>query len=490
MKHKNHLSKPSQRIAIIVCCMLSLAISKAQQNVHPQAIQYEWPTDEKVKAKLNKWQDQKFGMIIHWGLYAVPGIIESWELCNEDWINRPDSNRSYDDYKKWYWGLKKDFNPVKFDPESWAKAGKDAGMKYVVFTTKHHDGFCMFDTKQTDFKISSGPFAGNPKADVAKYVFDAFRKNDFMIGAYFSKPDWHSENYWWPKYATANRNNNYDIRQYPWRWNKFKEYTFNQISELMHNYGSVDILWLDGGWVRPLETVNDEVRSWGADIPKWSQDIDMPKIAAMAREAQPGLLVVDRTVHGPYENYQTPEQHIPATQLDHPWESCMTLANNWGFVANDEFKSPAKIIHSLIEVVAKGGSLLLGVGPKPDGTMPDEAVVRLEEIGTWMNKNGAAIYNTRITKNYHDGNSWFTQNNSIATRYALVCLKEGQTLPVTVSWKMNVPKKGSVMKLLQTGETVKWMMTGDEVKVSVPSSLHKMNKMPPALAFAFTPADR
>src|SRR5918993_53939 len=305
-------------------------VAVAQQNVHQQSSKYEWPTDEKVKAKLDKWQDQKFGMIIHWGLYAVPGIIESWELCSEDWINRPDSNRSYEDYKKWYWGLKKDFNPVKFDPEAWARSGKEAGMKYLVFTTKHHDGFCMFDTKETDFKISSGPFAGNPKADVAKYVFDAFRKNDFMIGAYFSKPDWHSENYWWPKYATADRNNNYDIRKFPWRWNNFKKYTFNQLSELMHNYGSVDILWLDGGWVRPLETGNEEVKSWGA--------------------------------------------RIPEAQLDHPWESCMTLANNWGYVPNDQFKSSNRIIHSLIEVVAKGGSPLLGIGPNPDGTLPTEAV--------------------------------------------------------------------------------------------------------------------
>jgi alpha-L-fucosidase len=419
----------------------------------------------------------------------VPGIIESWNLCNEDWINRPDSNQAYEDYKKWYWGLQKDFNPVKFNPGSWAKAGKDAGMKYLVFTTKHHDGFCMFDTKQTDFSIANGPFKNNPKADVAKYVFDAFRKNDFMIGAYFSKPDWHTENYWWPKYATANRNNNYDIRQYPWRWNKFKEFTYNQISELMHNYGAVDILWLDGGWVRPLETVNDEVRSWGADIPKWSQDIDMPKIAAMAREAQPGLLVVDRTVHGPYENYQTPEQRIPAEQLNHPWESCMTLANNWGFVNNDQFKSSAKVIHSLIEIVAKGGSLLLGIGPKPDGTLPAEAVIRMEEIGKWMNKNGEAIYNTRIVKNYNSGNSWFTQNNIIQTRYALVCIKEGDAVPATVSWKMNVPKKGTLMKVLQTGEKVKWTVSGDEVKVILPKSLLKMNEAMPALAFAFSPQE-
>ncbi|MCW3091240.1 MAG: alpha-L-fucosidase [Ferruginibacter sp.] len=477
----------------LVVCLATILVFKeqviAQQNVHPQSEKYVWPIDIKVKEKLDKWQDQKFGMIIHWGLYAVPGIIESWELCSEDWINRPDSNRSYDDYKKWYWGLKKDFNPVNFDPESWAKAGKAAGMKYVVFTTKHHDGFCMFDTKQTDFKISNGPFAGNPKADVAKYVFDAFRKNDFMIGAYFSKPDWHSENYWWPKYATPNRNNNYDISKFPWRWNKFKEYTFQQISELMHNYGAIDILWLDGGWVRPLETVNEEVRSWGADIPKWSQDIDMRRIATMAREAQPGLLMVDRTVHGPYENYQTPEQRIPEQQLDHPWESCMTLANNWGYVLNDQFKSAAKIIHSLIEVVAKGGSLLLGVGPKPDGTLPAEANQRLQEIGRWMNKNGEAIYNTRITKNYHDGSTWFTQNNQSGKRYALVCLKDDEALPVTITWKMNVPKKGTKMKLLQTGEMVKWQQTGEGVAVILPASLRKINGALPALAFSFTPVD-
>ena len=472
---------------VIGLSLLVYTGTRAQQNVHPQSLQYDWPTDARVKEKLDKWQDQKFGMLIHWGLYAVPGIIESWNLCSENWIER-DSTIAYEDYKKWYWGLKNDFNPTKFDPESWAKAGKDAGMRYVVFTTKHHDGFCMFDTKQTDFKISNGPFANNPKADVAKYVFDAFRKNDFMIGAYFSKPDWHSENFWWPKYATPDRNTNYDIRKYPWRWNKFKEYTFNQLSELMHNYGAMDILWLDGGWVRPLETVTDEVRGWGAAIPEWSQDLDMPKIASMAREAQPGLLIVDRTVHGPYENYQTPEQHIPSTQLGHPWESCLTLANNWGFVPNDKFKSASAIIHTLIEIVAKGGSLLLGVGPKPDGTLPVEAVERLEQIGVWMNKNGAAIYNTRITKNYNDSNTWFTQNYTTGIRYALVCLTEGQAAPSSVTWKLNVPKKGSKMVLLQTGEAVKWSVQDGVVTIIIPASLRQMKNVP-ALAFSFVPAE-
>lgn len=460
----------------------------AQENVHPASSTYEWPADSLVRQKLDKWQDQKFGMIIHWGLYAVPGIIESWALCSEDWIER-DSTISYNDFKAWYWGLKKDFNPVKFNPESWAKAGKEAGMRYVVFTTKHHDGFNMFDTRQTDFKITDGPFRIHPKADVAKHVFDAFRQQDFMIGAYFSKPDWHTEYYWWPKYATADRNNNYDIRKYPWRWNRYKQFTYNQISELMHNYGSMDILWLDGGWVRPRETVNEEVLSWGARIPEWSQDIDMPAIAAMARKAQPGLLIVDRTVHGPYENYLTPEQRVPDQKLDYPWESCMTLGGAWGYVAGDQLKSATKVIHTLIEVVAKGGSLLLGIGPKPDGTLPQEVVQRLQEIGKWMDKNGAALYTTRTTNVFQEDNVFFTKNKTGNMHYALVCLPEDKLLPSYVTWKSNLPKNGSSIHLLQTGEKVKWTQEGEAVKVYLPSSIKSSKEVLPALSFSFITAN-
>lgn len=471
---------------VIAAFLLPCVAVKAQQNIHQQSTTYEWPKDPQVREKLDKWQDQKFGMIIHWGLYAVPGMIESWALCSEDWIER-DSTMGYDEFKEWYWGLKKDFNPVKFDPQSWAKAGKDAGMRYLVFTTKHHDGFNMFDTKHTDFKISDGPFKNNPKADVAKHVFDAFRQQGFMIGAYYSKPDWHNENYWWPKYATADRNNNYDIRRFPWRWNKYKEFTHNQIGELMNNYGAIDILWLDGGWVRPLETVNAEVLSWGARIPEWSQDIDMPRIATMARKAQPGLLMVDRTVHGPYENYQTPEQRVPEKQLEHPWESCMTLGGAWGFVPGDQYKSPTKVIHTLIEVVAKGGSLLLGIGPKADGTLPAEVVQTLQQIGTWMDKNGTAIYNTRTTKHYQEENIFFTKSKVGNTKYALVCLPETGATPAEITWTTNLPQRGSAVKLLTTGENVKWVRDGNKVKVTLPTALK--GKKLPALAFSFTSAD-
>ena len=470
---------------VVVCLILLSVKTQAQNGVHQQSTIYEWPTDQAVKTKLDQWQDQKFGMLIHWGLYAVPGIIESWELCNESWIERPDSTVAYEDYKKWYWGLKKDFNPVKFNPDQWAKAGKDAGMKYMIFTTKHHDGFSMFDTKQSDFNIATGPFANNPKADVAKYVFDAFRKQGFMIGAYFSKPDWHSQYFWWSKYATPDRNTNYDIRKYPWRWNQFKSFAFNQIGELMNNYGSIDILWLYGGWVRPLETVNDEVRSWGAAIPEWNQEIDMPKIAAMARKAQPGLLMVDRTVHGPYENYQTPENKIPETQLDHPWESCLTLGNAWGFVKNDQYKQPAEVIRSLVEVTAKGGSLLLGVGPAPDGTFPAAVVSRLEQIGTWMKTNGKAIYGTTITKEYHNGNTWFTTTKDKKTINAIYCFKKDEEIAKSIEWTGNAPKKGSRMVLLNTGKPVKWELKGENITVHLPESLKNNTAVYGALAFSY-----
>ncbi|WP_412465921.1 alpha-L-fucosidase [Pedobacter sp. KLB.chiD] len=467
---------PSLLIAFICC----INVAFAQRNdILKESTKYEWPEDPLVKEKLEHWQDQKFGMIIHWGIYAVPGIIESWSICSEDWIER-DSTIKYDDYKKWYWGLNEKFNPTQFNPEQWAKAGKDAGMKYLVFTTKHHDGFAMFDTKESDYSIAKGPFANNPKKDVAKYVFEAFRKQDFMIGAYFSKPDWHSQYYWWDKYATANRNNNYDIRKNPWRWNKFKNFTQNQIGELMNNYGSIDILWLDGGWVRPRASVNEEVLSWGAPIPEWSQDIDMPKIAADARKVQPGLIVVDRTVHGQFENYQTPEQKIPETQLDYPWESCMTLGGAWGFVPNDQYKSAREVVHKLVEIVAKGGSLLLGIGPKASGTLPDDVIKRLEEIGQWTTKNGAAIYGTRITKNYHDGQNWFTQSKDGKTIYGISLLNGNAAQGI--SWQGSIPKKGTSITLLSNKQKVKWKLIDGKVHLDLPKTDEKM-----ALAFSFTP---
>ena len=463
-----------------------IPLSGWSQNpgVHPISNDYQKPTDPLVLQKLEKWQDQKFGIIIHWGLYAVPGIIESWSICSEDWITR-DSTSSYDVYKKWYFGLKDSLNPVKFNPDQWAQVSKLAGMKYLVFTTKHHDGFSMFDTKQTDFKITNGPFGSNPKAVVLKHVFCAYRKEVFMIGAYFSKPDWHNENYWWPLYATPNRNNNYDTRKHPWRWQQFQDYTFKQIQEIVTGYGNVDILWLDGGWVRPKNTIDEEVLSWGMPIPEWDQELDIAKIAQMARSNQPGMIVVDRTVQGPYENYQTPEHSIPEKKLDNPWETCMPLCNNWGYVPNDPIKSAEKIIKTLVEVVAKGGNLLLGVGPDATGEIPGMVKSRMLEIGAWLELNSDAIYETRTLDHYREEAIYFTQNKKKQKTYALVFSKEVSIDGNIISWTGNVPKKGSKLVFLPTNDKLKWKVKDGKVMVQLSQAILNTSDVNPVWAFSF-----
>lgn len=453
-----------------ITCFVTTAYSQ-ETEVHGISNTYEYPTDPLVRQKLDNWQDLKFGIFLHWGIYAVEGIGESWPICNRP--NRPrDTTKTYEEYKQWYWDLNKQFNPVKFDPDRWAEISQNAGAKYIMFTTKHHDGFNMFDTKQSDYKITNGPFAKNVKADVTKYVFDAYRKKGMMIGAYFSKPDWHNTDFWWPIFATGDRNMNYDPVKYPSKWKNFQEFTYNQLSELMHNYGEVDILWLDGGWVRPLEKPRTAAEGL-AMFPKFSQDVNMPRIAAMARQAQPGIIVVDRTVHGTYENYRTPEQEIPKVQLKDPWETCITLSKSWSYRKPNEekVKSAAWAIATLAEVVAKGGNLLMGFGPSPEGEFPKEVVKPLEEIGAWLKLNGVAIYGTRTTEKYNDGSIWFTQSKDGKTKYAIACIKEGESVPATIEWSGNAPAKGGIIKLLQSGKKVDWKKEGNKVVVSMPKDV-------------------
>ena len=441
--------------------MLGLALSagfttqmqaqEAQSFVHQQSNteEYVWPTDPQVLTKLKHWQDQKFGVLMHWGLYSVPGIVESWSICSEDWIVR-ERKPTYEEDKAWYWSQKDSLNPVNFDPSKWADVMKKAGMKYMIFTTKHHDGFCMFDTKYTDFSIAHGPFGKDPRHNIAKEVFNAYRNKGFMIGCYFSKPDWHSKWFWNPYYATPNRRINYKKKKHPDWWQNYRKFTQNQLNELTTNYGNIDILWLDGGWIT-------------------GDEIGLDTILVDARKRNPGMISVDRTIRGKNENYQTPEQGIPAKQLDIPWESCITLSHAWGWTPNAKFKSPNKVIGILSEIVAKGGCLALGVGPKADGTLQPEVVNTLLRIGSWLNKNGQAIYSTVNAAHYNDGKVWFTADKNGKTLYAIYALEDGEKTPKTITWTENKPKGKLV--LLQNGKSVKYTVKGNQVTVTLPSGL-------------------
>ena len=445
-----------KRFLLTILSIGLVLVAAAQENsfVHKQADGYQWPTDPAVLEKLDRWQDLKFGVLMHWGLYSVPGIVESWNICNEDWIRRPEGS-TYEGYKQWYWGLSKEFNPVDFNPGQWAQVFRDAGMKYMIFTTKHHDGFCLFDSQYTDFSLAkAGPFAGHPKADAAKYVFDAFREKDFMIGAYFSKPDWHCEWFWNPYYATPRRGINYKVEQHPDWWENYVRFTKNQLTELTGGrYGKLDILWLDGGWIRGDQVGLDEV---------------LPE----ARRVSPGLICVDRTIQGPNENYQTPERSVPDRQIDHPWESCITLGNDWGWTPRRNYKTARKVIDILAEIVAKGGCFVLGVGPTPEGIIEDQAVVILNEIGEWLGRCGEAIYRTRITPKYNCGQTWFTVSKDGKTGYAVYALPDGETLPADLHWCGNLPRGGKVT-VLNNGKKVKATVKDGKVTLKLPKGLRQ-----------------
>jgi len=439
-------------------------------------------TDPLVLEKLEKWQDLKFGLLMHWGPYSQWGVVESWSICAEDvgWCRRKDPD--YVQYKKDYENLQTTFNPVDFNPAKWAQAAKNAGMKYVIFTTKHHDGFCMFDTKLSDYKITGAktPFHTDPKANVTKEIFNAFRAEGFWTGAYFSKPDWHTEYYWWPNFATPDRNANYNIRAYPDRWEKFIQYTHGQILELLNgDYGKVDILWLDGGWVkkRTEEEIYREVISKDYDYSRvQNQDIKMDELVIKAREKQPGLIVVDRAVYGKNQNYLTPENRVPGESLPYPWESCIIAGGGWSWTPDAKYMTGEAAVHLLVDIVVKGGNLLLNIAPGPQGQWHDGAYKLLNEIGEWMKVNSEAIYGTRVLAPFKEGKVAISKkgNNTI---YIYYLADEGEKMPMQIGMATFSLPFGAKVKILGTDTYLKWNKNDNGFIIYIPD---KIRKSPPS----------
>lgn len=401
---------------------------------------YVEPTNPMIRHKLEWFQDQKLGLMMHWGPYSQLGIVESWALSDDDadWSRHcVDWETTGEQFKKEYFDLNKTFNPIRFEPDKWAEAAKEAGFKYLLFTTKHHDGFCMWDSAYSDYKITAPdcPFHTHHYADIVGHLFESFRNRGFGIGAYFSKADWHIDSYWSDKYDRGNfqwRGPSYNPKEHPEEWERFVTFTQNQLMELATKYGKLDILWLDAGWVRKES----------------GQDIRLGEVVDRIRKFQPWMLCSDRTVGGPYENYVTPEQCVPDEPLGIPWESCITMGTSFSFAYEDTYKTPREIICLLTDIVAKGGNLALNVGPQPDGRLPAGALKTMKGMGKWLDKYGEAIYSTRVCAPYKKDHVAFTRRGD--TVYAIRTYHDPDEVPEERLW-VPLPGRFSKVTLLNNG---------------------------------------
>ncbi len=340
------------------------------------------------RRQLDQFQDHKIGVLFHWGLYSQAGIVESWQLSKEDtWARKKPWRDNLKELRHDYWQLAESFDPQNYHPDDWAEEAVQAGFKYAIFTTKHHDGFNMYDTKQSDYSVTH--YTGK---DLFGAFAKSFSKRGIRVGAYYSKPDWHCPYYWEPGSDPKGRYASYDPLDKPEVWSKYNQFVQKQLVEISQNYGEIDVLWLDGGWV------NSEHHEF----------LDMDTTIGKMRERQPQMLVVDRTIGGKYEDYVTPERKVPDQVPRKVWESNIPLAKNWGYVSNDQYKPFSEILTTVLEIVSLGGNVILGVGPKPDGTLPEEAQQLMQQLGAWLGTYGDGIYNTRAVPELKQPNWYLT----------------------------------------------------------------------------------
>ena len=301
------------------------------------------------EARLAWWREARFGMFIHWGPVSLKGTEIGWSR------GAPIPIDQYDN-------LYKRFNPLKFNADQWVKTAKDAGMKYMVFTTKHHDGFCMFNTRQTDYNVMRSPFG----RDVVKELAEACRKQGLAFGTYYSVCDWHHPDFplGSPGGRTPKPNPNLD---------RYEQYLRKQVEELIRQYGPLSTLWFD------VPQQFDAKRGQG--------------VVDFVRSLQPDILVNNRCAIP--ADYDTPEQHVGTFRFDRPWETCMTICNQWAWKPNDPMKSLKQCVQTLVLCAGGDGNLLFNVGPTPLGEIEPRQVERLKEMGDWLAKYGETIYGTR-----------------------------------------------------------------------------------------------
>ncbi len=327
-------------------------------------------TELQREARMKWWTEARFGMFIHWGLYAMP--------ARHEWVKNRE--RMTDEAYQKYFEL---FNPDLYNPEEWARNAKNAGMKYFVVTTKHHEGFCLWDSKYTDYKSTNTPYS----KDLIKPMVNAFRNEGIRVGFYYSLIDWHH-----PEYPVDSRHPMRDNKEFREKTKdrdvkKYAEYLQNQVRELLTEFGQIDCLFLDF--------------SFPGKDGKGRDDWQSEKLLKMIRQLQPNVVLNDRLdlldVPGGWD-FRTPEQYMPREWVTVngkkvPWETCQTFSGSWGYYRDETtWKSTHQLIVMLVETVSKGGNLLLNVGPTARGTFDNRAKDRLNEIGEWMKLHGRSIY--------------------------------------------------------------------------------------------------
>ncbi|MDD8026383.1 MAG: alpha-L-fucosidase [Acidobacteriota bacterium] len=330
-------------------------------------------------ARMQWWRDARFGLFIHWGLYAIPAGEWGGQTNYGEWIrnNAQIPLKTYDKFAA-------RFNPVKFDAAAWVKMAKDAGMKYIVITSKHHDGFAIFDSKVSDFDVMATPF----KRDILKELATACRKEGIKLCFYHSIMDWHHPDYL-PRRS-------WEVKDRPEagaNLERYIAYMKAQLKELLTDYGDIGVLWFDGEW----ENTWTEAR--GRDLYAYVRSLQ-PKIiinnrVGASRTGMEGFSAAKESAG----DFGTPEQTIPATGLAGvDWETCMTMNDNWGYNKNDRaWKTSRDLIQKLADIASKGGNFLLNVGPTSEGLFPGPGVERLAAIGRWMKANGESIYGTQAS---------------------------------------------------------------------------------------------
>ncbi len=413
LRSKRNKSSIGISLRLIICFFVACCSSQVGAGNVTDTGDYLKAGEQDVQA----WRQMKFGLFIHWGPVSLKGTEIGWSRGGER-RGRNDKGTGSIPVEV-YDNLYKQFNPVEFNAEQWVQIAKDAGMKYLVFTSKHHDGFSMFDSKLTEYKITNSLF----KRDVVGELADACHKGGLKLGYYYSPVDWHH-----PDYRTENHA-------------RYIEYMHGQLREICSNYGRIDIIWFDG--------LGGTAKDW-----------DSENLFKMIRGLQPHVIINNRA--GLPADHDTPEQRIGTFQTDRPWETCMTICRQWAWKPNDVMKSLKQCIDTLVMVVGGDGNLLFNVGPMPDGRIETRQVERLKEMGAWLEKYSRSIYTTRGGP-FIPG-TWGASTYKDNTIYVHILSWSGEKLSLPP-----IPKKIVASSVL-TGGTATIRQTEKSIEISVPKA--------------------